>query len=67
MPRKSTLQTGRRAGKKRLGPPIVFRTWDEAMDYFEKHLTPVEYGPKGQPIFSSKDMEKLNVRLPVDY
>jgi len=48
-------------------PPIVFITWDEAMAYFAVHLKPVAFGPKGQPIYSRKDMDALNVRLPIDY
>lgn len=48
-------------------PPIVFKTWDEAMAYFALHLTPIAVGPKGQPIYSRKDMDALNVQLPIDY
>jgi hypothetical protein len=48
-------------------PRIVFKTWDDAMDYFAIHLKPIGHGPKGQAIYSRKDMDALNVQLPVDY
>ena len=48
-------------------PPMAFKTWDEAMAYFAIHLKPIAIGPKGQPIYSRKDMDALNIQLPVDY
>ena len=49
------------------GEKIVFKTWHEANQFFQKHLKPMAYGPKGQPIFSRADMDALNVELPSDY
>ena len=48
-------------------PVIAFKTWDEAMAYFAIHLKPIAVGPKGQPIYSRKEMDALNVQLPTDY
>ena len=48
------------------GAPIRLRTPDEAEEYLRKHLTPVRYGPNGQPIYAMKDLERLNVIFPED-
>jgi len=45
---------------------VHLKTWDEVKAYFAIHLTPIAYGPKGQPIYSHLDIRKLNVRLPED-
>ena len=45
---------------------VTLRSWDEAKAYFAEHLTPVAYGPKGQPIYSHTDIQNLNVELPED-
>jgi len=47
-------------------PPLLLRTEKEVQEYLAAHLTPVRRGPKGQPIYSQKDIEKLNVRLYAD-
>ena len=44
-------------------PPLLLRTGKEVREYLAAHLTPVRYGPKGQPIYAQKDIEKLNVIL----
>ena len=44
--------------------PLHLKTWREAGEYFKKHLTPVRFGPKGQPIYSGADIDALNVILP---
>ena len=44
--------------------PVRLKTWREAGAYFKKHLIPVRYGPKGQPIYSGADIDALNVILP---
>lgn len=47
--------------------PIHLKTWNEAAEYFKKRLTPVEYGPNGQPIYEQAEIEALNVILPEDF
>ncbi|HLX62750.1 MAG TPA: hypothetical protein VKX17_15845 [Planctomycetota bacterium] len=46
------------------GKRVRIKTWRDAGAYFKKHLKPVRYGPKGQPIYSRKDIDSLNVILP---
>ena len=48
------------------GPPLLLKTEKEVRDYLAAHLTPVRRGPKGQPVYAQKDIEKLNVRLYAD-
>ena len=48
------------------GPPLLLKTEEEVSAYLAEHLTPVRRGPKGQPIYAQKDIEKLNVRLYAD-
>ncbi|HLX62071.1 MAG TPA: hypothetical protein VKX17_12385 [Planctomycetota bacterium] len=48
------------------GPPLLLKTEEEVAAYLAEHLTPVRRGPKGQPIYAQKDIEKLNVRLYAD-
>ncbi|MCY3022550.1 MAG: hypothetical protein NTW87_26520 [Planctomycetota bacterium] len=43
------------------GPPLLLKTGKEVREYLAAHLTPVRRGPKGQPIYAQKDIEKLNV------
>ena len=43
---------------------VRLKTWAEARAYFKKHLKPVDYSPKGHPIYSKADIEALNVILP---
>ena len=40
---------------------LRLNTSAEVREYLAAHLTPVRYGPKGQPIYAQKDIEKLNV------
>jgi hypothetical protein len=40
---------------------VRLNTSAEVRAYLAAHLTPVRYGPKGQPIYAQKDIEKLNV------
>jgi hypothetical protein len=46
------------AGK---GPPLNLKTDEDVKAYLSAHLTPVRYGPKGQPIYAHEDLAKLNV------
>ncbi len=48
-------------------PRLQLRTWREAEEYFKQHLTPSQYGPKGQPIYNMEDIEALNVGLPEEF
>jgi hypothetical protein len=43
------------------GAPVRLNTSAEVRAYLAAHLTPVRFGPKGQPIYAQKDIEKLNV------
>ena len=43
------------------GPPVRLKTGAEVREYLAAHLKPVRRGPKGQPIYAQKDIEKLNV------
>lgn len=40
---------------------VLLKTDAEVEAYLAAHLTPVRYGPKGQPIYAGADIEKLNV------
>jgi hypothetical protein len=42
-------------------PPILLHTDAQVREYLAAHLTPVRYGPKGQPIYALKDRERLNI------
>lgn len=42
------------------GPPVLLKTPAEVREYLAKHLKPVRYGPKGQPIYSHEERMKLN-------
>ncbi len=42
-------------------PRVRLNTSAEVRAYLAEHLTPVRFGPKGQPIYAQKDIEKLNV------
>ena len=46
--------------------PVRLKTRAEVRAYLAKHLTPVRYGPKGQPFYAQKDLESLNVIFPDD-
>ena len=48
-------------------PPLTLNTDEEVSAYLAAHLTPVRYGPKGQPIYAHEDIVKLNVRLYPDH
>lgn len=41
--------------------PLLLKTGQEVREYLAAHLTPVRYGPKGQPIYAHEDLAKLNV------
>ena len=43
--------------------PVVLKDWDEMAAYKAKHLKPVTYGPKGQPIYDHEQVKALNIRL----
>jgi hypothetical protein len=47
-------------------PPLRLKTRAEARKYLAEHLTPVEYGPKGQPIYALEEIQALNVIFPED-
>ena len=42
-------------------PPVLLHTDEEIDAYLAAHLTPVRYGPKGQPIYAYEDHAKLNI------
>ncbi len=44
-------------------PPVELKTREEVRTYLAAHLTPVRFGPKGQPIYAHEDIVKLNVRI----
>ena len=46
--------------------PVYLKNSDEVGEYLAKHLTPVRWGPKGQPIYALADIESLNIKLPDD-
>ncbi len=46
--------------------PICLKTRREAREYLAKHLKPVGFGPKGQPLYAKKDIDSLNIILPED-
>ena len=46
--------------------PVRLKTRQEERDYLAKHLKPVGYGPRGQPLFAKEDIDALNVILPDD-
>ena len=48
-------------------PPLALNTDEEVSAYLAAHLTPIRYGPKGQPIYAHEDIAKLNVRLYPDH
>ena len=50
--------------KKQISPPLRLKTTEEVRVYLASHLTPVSFGPKGQPIYAHKDLAKLNVIFP---
>jgi hypothetical protein len=43
---------------------LKLNTWDEFDTYLKKHLKPIKFGPKGQPIYSYDDMLKLDIIWP---
>ena len=63
--RKSPVQAPRTKGGGE-GSPLLLKTEEEVSAFLAEHLTPVRRGPKGQPIYAQKDIEKLNVRLYAD-
>ena len=46
--------------------PIRLKTRKEEREYLAKHLTPVGFGPKGQPLYAKEDIDALNIILPDD-
>ncbi len=46
--------------------PVYLKTSEEVGEYLATHLTPVRWGPKGQPIYALADIEALNIILPED-
>ena len=47
-------------------PPLRLKNTEEVREFLAKHLTPVRWGPKGQPIYAHKDLAALNVIFPED-
>lgn len=66
MAKPSNTSHGKRVKPADDGSPLRLKTRAEARDYLKKHLTPVEYGPKGQPIYALEDIQALNVIFPED-
>ena len=46
--------------------PVYLKFSDEVGEYLAKHLTPIRWGPKGQPIYALADIESLNIIIPED-
>lgn len=46
--------------------PVRLLTRKEEREYLAKHLKPVGFGPKGQPLYAKEDIDALNVILPDD-
>lgn len=46
------------------GSPLRLKNSEEMRAYLASHLTPVRYGPKGQPIYAHRDLATLNVIFP---
>ena len=63
-----TEKRGARVSAKKLDtvPPLRLKTRAQARAYLEKHLTPIDFGPKGQPIYDLEQMQALNVIFPED-
>jgi len=57
-------QKGEKSGKN--APPLHLKTRAEAYEYLRKHLKPVEFGPKGQPVYALEEVQALNVIFPED-
>jgi uncharacterized OB-fold protein len=64
----TTIKSAKRASAKHPGDgePVRLKTREEVSTYLAKHLKPVRFGPKGQPIYALKDIENLNVLFPED-
>jgi len=42
-------------------PPAQLKTWQEYSAYLAKHLKPVRFGPKEQPIYDAEQIATLNI------
>lgn len=60
--RKNRTSAKPRAAKTAVkGSPLNLITDEEVKAYLSANLTPVHYGPKGQPIYAHEDLVNLNV------
>ncbi len=59
----ATTESAELPKEKAANGPVYLRTREEVRTYLAAHLKPVRFGPKGQPIYSHEDIEKLNVIL----
>ena len=53
----------RKATKRRVPKAVYVGSRQELREYLASHLTPVDHGPKGQPIYAAQDLMALNVRI----
>ena len=44
--------------------PLRMKTWKEAREYLDKHLTPAGHTPSGRPVYRDADIASLNILLP---
>jgi hypothetical protein len=44
--------------------PLRMKTWKEAREYLDTHLTPCGFTPAGRPVYDSEDVARLNILLP---
>ena len=42
---------------------VVLRTHEQVAAYKAKHLKPVRFGPKGQPIYDHEEVKALRIKL----
>jgi hypothetical protein len=61
---KRSTGTRKAARRSKDGPRL--KNWDEVEEYMAKHLKPVGFGPKGQPIYDYAEAAKLNIHYPDD-
>lgn len=43
---------------------VVLKTRRAAVAYISKHVSPIAFGPKGQPIYAYEELEKLDIVYP---
>lgn len=65
MPATTLKKTKARSGTENPAQkPLRMKTWKEAREYLDAHLTPAGYTPAGRPYYDSEDIARLNILLP---